>query len=136
MSGHTQSAAKSWAMYFLSAMMLVTSCLPVHAHLSHWHEHHDTIHGHQSSIHVHQSVDHADIAPNLEHAGAHEFSVIDLPRDFASTQVNRVTATVAASFACRGFRIPFRSLPTPADSAAFLPSHPVPYDSEPRAPPS
>jgi hypothetical protein len=135
MRGHTQSTAKSWAMYFLSAMMLVTSCLPVHAHLSHWHEHDDALHGHQSSIHAHQSIDHADIAPNLEHAEAHEFSVIDLPRDVASTQVNRVTATVAASSVCRGIRIPSRSLPTPADSTAFLPPHPVLYDGEPRAPP-
>ena len=136
MISHTQSAAKSLVKYFLSAMILVTNCLPVHAHLSHSHAHDDAIHGHQSSIHAHQRFDHANVVPNLEHARAHEFSVVDLPRDVASTQIKRVTTMAAASAARRDFRIPRTSLPTPADSTAFLPAHPVTGDGEPRAPPT
>ena len=125
---------KSLVMYFLSALFLATSGLPVHAHLAAWHSHGDQGHQHQRSIHSHDAIDHA--ASDTEHQRAHEFSVVDLDHDLAGLASLAVVSFLAVGKPT-GFPVSVKGAYSPPPEVTFPPpAQPVAHDSEPRAPPA
>ena len=123
-------------MNFLSAIFLATSALPVHAHVSSWHDHGDRGHQHQSNVHVHDALDHVSQDLDGAQVQTHALSAIDIGHDLVGPQPLSVQFAAALGRLVGNPAVAKSALAEPPESASSVHLQPVPYDSEPRAPPA